>query len=202
MVFQDAMTSLDPVWTIAQQLKSVLSANGSRSRREIADRSHEWLRRVGLPEGDRILRSRPYELSGGMRQRVMLALALCGNPKLLIADEPTSALDASLSRDMMELLVELVRDLGTSLLIVSHDIQLCTEYSDRMLVMYGGRIVEEGPSSSLARDARHPYTMGLLRCVPTLESATLDELPTLSSFLGLFDEPIRRDDVLADRKIS
>jgi peptide/nickel transport system ATP-binding protein len=180
MVFQDAMTSLDPVWTIGSQLSAVLKASGGFSRQERVAQAEAWLRRVGLHDTERVLRSRPYELSGGMRQRVMLAIALCGRPKLLIADEPTSALDASLARDVMELLVELAGELGTALLVVSHDIQLCSEYSDRTLVMYGGRVVEETPSSGLS-EARHPYTKGLLRSIPTLESADLDVLPTIAA---------------------
>lgn len=181
MMFQDAMTSLDPVWTIGSQLLAVLKANNKLSRREAKDKAHDWLQRVGLTDTQRVMKARPYELSGGMRQRAMLALALAGNPRLLIADEPTSALDASLSREAMELLVELTDDFGASLLIISHDIHLCQEYADRTMVMYGGQIVEQGPSRSLARTATHPYTIGLLRCIPTLESANLDELPTLAS---------------------
>jgi oligopeptide/dipeptide ABC transporter ATP-binding protein len=114
-----------------------------------------------------------------MQQRAMIAIALSGTPRLLIADEPTSALDASLSRDAMKLLVELTDEFGTGLLLVSHDIKLCQEFTDRMLVMYGGRIVEEGQSRELAHRANHPYTQALLRSVPTLESADLDELPTI-----------------------
>ncbi|MCW2602681.1 MAG: peptide transporter ATP-binding protein [Pseudonocardiales bacterium] len=181
MMFQDAMTSLDSVWTVGSQLLAVLKANDKLSRREARDKAKDWLQRVGLTDIERVMKARPYELSGGMRQRAMLALALAGNPRLLIADEPTSALDASLSREAMELLVELTDDFGASLLIISHDIHLCQEYADRTMVMYGGEIVEEGPSATLAQTATHPYTIGLLRCIPTLESANLDELPTLAS---------------------
>lgn len=180
MMFQDAMTSLDPVWTIGSQLRAVLRAGGRLTRGERNDRAREWLTRVGLTDTDRVMKARPYELSGGMRQRAMLALALAGSPTLLIADEPTSALDASLSREAMELLVELTGDVGASLLIVSHDIRLCQDYADRMIVMYGGQVVEQGASRTLAGTAVHPYTIGLLRCIPTLESANLDELPTLA----------------------
>ncbi|MEV8547998.1 ABC transporter ATP-binding protein [Streptomyces sp. NPDC051572] len=180
MMFQDAMTSLDPVWTIGSQLRALLRAGAKLTRKEQNERAREWLTRVGLSDTDRVMKSRPYELSGGMRQRAMLALALAGSPKLLIADEPTSALDASLAREAMELLVELTDDFGASLLIVSHDIHLCQDYADRTMVMYGGRIVEHGASRTLAETATHPYTVGLLRCIPTLDSATLDELPTLA----------------------
>jgi oligopeptide/dipeptide ABC transporter ATP-binding protein len=137
------------------------------------------LKKVGLHDTDRVMSSRPYELSGGMRQRAMIAIALSGNPKMLLADEPTSALDASLSRDAMKLLVELTDELGAGLMIVSHDIHLCQEFADRMLVMYGGRIVETGYAASLEFEAAHPYTRALLASVPTLESATLEELPTI-----------------------
>jgi peptide/nickel transport system ATP-binding protein len=178
MVFQDAMTSLDPVWTIGSQLGAVLKAGGGLSRRQRASEAESWLRRVGLNDTERVLRARPYELSGGMRQRVMLAIALCGEPKLLIADEPTSALDASLARDVMELLVGLTTELGTALLVVSHDIQLCSEYSNRTVVMYNGRVVEEATSAELI-SAAHPYTAGLLRSIPTLAGASLDVLPTI-----------------------
>jgi ABC-type dipeptide/oligopeptide/nickel transport system ATPase component len=181
MMFQDAMTSLDPVWTIGSQMHSVLKANDHLSRKASKEKARNWLNRVGLRDTERVLKARPYELSGGMRQRAMLALALAGNPKLLIADEPTSALDASLSREAMDLLVELAEDFGTALLIISHDISLSQEYAERTVVMFEGKIVEQGISSSLAQTATHPYTVGLLQCIPTLESADLEELPTLAS---------------------
>lgn len=179
MVFQDASTSLDPVWTIGSQLVDVVRTTQKVGRREAQGIAGDWLTKVGLTDTRRVLRSRPYELSGGMRQRAMIALALAGTPRLLIADEPTSALDASLARDVMELLVTLAADLGTGILLVSHDIHLCQTYTDRMLVMYGGRIVEEGPSATLERDATHPYTRALLDSVPTLTSSALDKLPTI-----------------------
>jgi peptide/nickel transport system ATP-binding protein len=119
-----------------------------------------------------------------MRQRAIVALALCGQPKLLIADEPTSALDASLSRNTMDLLRELTHDAGASLLIISHDILLCREYSDTTMVMYHGSVVEAEASARLEVAAKHPYTIGLLRCIPTLDSASLDMLPTLESVVG------------------
>ncbi len=188
MMFQDAMTSLDPVWTIGSQMHAVLKANDHLSRKASKERARSWLNRVGLSDTERVLKARPYELSGGMRQRSMLALALAGKPKLLIADEPTSALDASLSREAMDLLVELAEEFATSLLIISHDISLCQEYAERTVVMYRGKIVEEGMSSSLAETATHPYTVGLLQCIPTLESAELDELPTLATVASQFVE--------------
>jgi oligopeptide/dipeptide ABC transporter ATP-binding protein len=180
MVFQDASSSLDPVWTIGSQLCNVIRSTQGVSREGARELAGDWLRKVGLLDTDRVLSSRPFELSGGMRQRAMIAIALSGTPQLLIADEPTSALDASLSRDAMSLLVDLTTEFGAGLLLVSHDIHLCEEFADRMLVMYGGRIVEEGRSRDLAHAAEHPYTQALLRSVPTLNSADLDELPTIA----------------------
>jgi ABC-type glutathione transport system ATPase component len=180
MVFQDAMTSLDPVWTIGSQLGAVLRKAEGLSRSKVAARMEYWLHRVGLSDTDRVLNARPYELSGGMRQRAMLAIALCSRPILLIADEPTSALDASLAREIMDLMVELTEDFGTSLLVVSHDIHLCQEYADRIVVMLNGDMVDDVSAARIEQDATHPYTRGLVECVPTLESADLDELPTLA----------------------
>ncbi|GAA2234680.1 ABC transporter ATP-binding protein [Herbiconiux moechotypicola] len=180
MVFQDAMTSLDPVWTIGSQLAAVLRGAEGLRRSQVRERSEHWLRMVGLHDTERVLGARPYELSGGMRQRAMLAIALCSRPRLLIADEPTSALDASLAREIMDLMVDLTEDFGTSVLVVSHDIHLCQEYADRILVMLGGVIVDDVPAAEAAARATHPYTKGLIECVPTLESAGLDELPTLA----------------------
>jgi ABC-type dipeptide/oligopeptide/nickel transport system ATPase component len=179
MIFQDASTSLDPVWTIGSQLRAVIRATQGGNRKQTTATAVDWLHKVGLTDTERVLGSRPYELSGGMRQRVMIALALSGTPRLLIADEPTSALDASLSREAMELLVTLTEEFGTGLVIVSHDILLCQTYADRMLVMYQGRLVEQGPAATLHEQARHTYTQALFECVPTLESALLDELPTI-----------------------
>lgn len=184
MVFQDAMTSLDPVWSVGSQLLAVLRGSGRTSRQEAVALARDWLRRVGLPDADRVMRARPYELSGGMRQRVMMALALCGQPDLLIADEPTSALDASLARATMDLLLELTSTTRTSLLVVSHDIHLCLDYADRTFVMYHGDLVEQAPSADLATHARHPYTRGLLQCVPTLADVDRDHLPTLDAVMA------------------
>jgi ABC-type dipeptide/oligopeptide/nickel transport system ATPase component len=180
MVFQDAMTSLDPVSTVGSQLVAVLRTQEGIGRAEAREQARSWLARVGLTDTERVLRSRSYELSGGMRQRVMIALALCCRPKLLIADEPTSALDASLAVATMELLVELTDESGAALLMVTHDINLCLRYSHQVFVMNGGEIVERGSPAELRAGARHPYTTGLLQCVPTLDSWDVDELPTMA----------------------
>ncbi|MEK6312272.1 MAG: ABC transporter ATP-binding protein, partial [Curtobacterium sp.] len=183
MMFQDASTSLDPVWTVGEQLVAVLRhATGANRRAARAD-AREWLRKVGLDDTDRVVAARPYELSGGMRQRVMLAIALASAPRLLIADEPTSALDAALSRLSMELMTELGREIGTAMLIVSHDIAMCTEFSDRTVVMNQGRIVDGGRSATFADTATHPYARGLLACVPSFDHLDDAALPTLADYV-------------------
>ena len=186
MIFQDAMTSLDPVWSIGSQLLSVIRRRDRMTRGNARTEAVEWLRRVQLSDPERVLRSRPYELSGGMRQRVMIAVALCSHPKLLVADEPTSALDASLARSVMDLIADLTQVLGTAVLLVTHDISLARHYADRVLVMYGGRIVEEfsGGLHGDVKEARHPYTLGLLGCTPSLDSVNLAELPTIAAAKG------------------
>jgi peptide/nickel transport system ATP-binding protein len=185
MMFQDAMTSLDAVWTVGSQLAAALASNPSVTKADRADRARFWLDQVGLRDHGRVLACRPYELSGGMRQRVMLAIALCGDPQLLIADEPTSALDASLSQDVMELMVQLTEQTHASLLIVSHDIRLCEEFADRIVVMYHGNVVEDIDAADLASKASHPYTRGLVRCVPTLDNYRIDRLPTIDTVADL-----------------
>lgn len=198
MVFQDAMTSLDPVATIGSQFTDVLRGVRRVGRREARALTVEWLGKVGLGgignDAERVLTLRPYELSGGMRQRVMLALALCSEPTLLIADEPTSALDASLSRDVMDLLLDMTHRTGAGLLVVSHDIELCRMYVDRIVVMYHGRIVDVVRAKHVEEDATHPYTLALTECVPTLESSRLRRLPSLS------DEARAEFDRIADER--
>ncbi|GAA4680829.1 ABC transporter ATP-binding protein [Frondihabitans cladoniiphilus] len=199
MVFQDAMTSLEPVWTVGSQLISVLRTESKRSGRKISRKdavreAHEWLNRVGIVDAPRVMGARPYELSGGMRQRVMLAIALSGRPRLLIADEPTSALDASLSREVMELMVTLTEETGAALIIVTHDLNLCLEYAHRVLVMKDGDVVDDEPAKTIRTGAKDPYTQGLLACIPTLASVSVDRLPTLES--------IARDASLAPERLA
>jgi peptide/nickel transport system ATP-binding protein len=193
MVFQDAMTSLDPVATIGSQFSDVIlnsprrpaeASNATESRRKMARRiAAERLASVGLSDARRILRLRPYELSGGMRQRVMLALAMCSRPRLLIADEPTSALDASVSREVMDLLRDTTEANDSALLIVTHDIALCREYVDKVIVMYHGEVVDVCQADRIEETATHPYTLALTACVPDLTSASLTRLPTLEDFM-------------------
>ncbi|MCL8025053.1 ABC transporter ATP-binding protein [Nocardioides bruguierae] len=181
MIFQDAMRSLDPVWTVGSQLLAVLKPG--RSRKEAHRAALGWLDEVGITDPERVMDVYPHQLSGGMRQRVMMAIALASKPSLLIADEPTSALDASLAVTAMRLIVSMAEREDAAVLVITHDIELCRHFADVVVVMYHGEIVETIAASDLDR-AQHPYTRGLVACVPTLASAKLEELPTLASVMG------------------
>ncbi|GAA2071183.1 ABC transporter ATP-binding protein [Microbacterium hatanonis] len=179
VVFQNAMNALDPVWTIESQLITVIRGTTAASASSAKATAADWLARVGLHDIPRVLKARPYELSGGMRQRVMIAIALCSAPRLLIADEPTSALDMTLSRDLLDLIVALTDELDTTLLMISHDIGLCRAYTDWTVVMNRGRIVEQGATDAVTSNPTDPYTRALLDCQPSLSHMDWDRLPTM-----------------------
>lgn len=193
MIFQDAMTSLDPVWTIGQQLVAVQQQVSKVSKKSAFVIACEKLLAIGLRDPERVMKLRPHELSGGMRQRVMTAIALASDPALLIADEPTSALDASMAGEAMRLMVDSAKSKGSAVVVISHDLQLCRRYTDFVIVMYRGKIVEEIPTNQLEH-AQHPYTRGLLSCVPSLETAGVETLPLLEDF---FDGRVAQEKVLA-----
>ncbi len=176
-VFQEPTTSLNPVLTVRTQIGEALALH----RPEIRDRDAEilaWLRKVGITEPEKRLRAYPHELSGGMQQRVMIAMALCCHPKLLIADEPTTALDVTIQKQIMELLAALRRDLGMSLILITHNFGIIRDVADRVAVMFRGRIVETGPTEAVLSRPQHPYTRALLECVPRL-GAKQDRLRTI-----------------------
>ena len=179
MIFQDAMTSLDPVASIAHQFRTVLGRDGRVRRGRTRRESIEWLDRVGIAQPERVLRLHPYELSGGMRQRVMIALALCSSPAVLIADEPTSALDVVVSQRIMDLILSLTAELGTAVIAITHDIELAGKYMDRALVLYQGRMQDLCATRELASPDRSDYTRALIDCVPRLEDYDREYLPTL-----------------------
>lgn len=181
MIFQDAMTSLDPVATIGHQFRAVLEESGLKGRSRIRNEAAEWIDRVGIDRPERVLKLRPYELSGGMRQRVMIALALCSKPQLLVADEPTSALDASVSVSIMELLLDLTNELGTALMMITHDIELARKYTDKTLVLYKGRVQDLCRTEDLEASDRSEYTQALIACVPRLGDHDLPQLDTLAT---------------------
>lgn len=169
MVFQDPVTYLNPVFTIGQQMAEILRAHEPRlSRADVRARSIELLRSVRLPEPEALLARYPHELSGGMRQRVLIAEALAGNPRLLIADEPTTALDVTIQRQVLALIADLVQRLGLTLMLISHDLGVIGAVCRRIVVMYAGTIVEDAPADVLFDGPRHPYTRGLLAAIPDL----------------------------------
>jgi peptide/nickel transport system ATP-binding protein len=168
MIFQEPMTSLNPVLTIRRQLTEGLEVHLDMDPRSAKDRAIELLGLVGIPDAEGRLGNYPHQFSGGMRQRVMIAMALACNPRIVIADEPTTALDVTTQAQLLELMKAMVARFSTSLVIVTHNLGVVARYAERIYVMYSGRIVESGPSEEIFAAPRHPYTIGLLNCVPRL----------------------------------
>ena len=168
MVFQEPMTSLNPVLTIGRQIDETLRAHTKLSRVQRKARTLELLQMVGIPEPQKRMNCYPFELSGGMKQRVMIAMALCCNPKLLIADEPTTALDVTIQAQILLLLKELRQKLDMSIILVSHDLGVVSNFADRVVVMYAGKVVEEGAVRDVIAHPQHPYTKGLIHSIPRL----------------------------------
>jgi len=183
MVFQEPMTSLNPVLTIGRQIAETLQMHQRLGRSAVAERAVEMLNLVGIAEPRRRAGEYPHQLSGGMRQRVMIAMALACNPKLLIADEPTTALDVTIQAQILDLMADLKRRVGAAIMVITHDLGVVAEIAERVIVMYAGRKVEEAKVADLFRAPRHPYTQGLLAAVPKLGSslsgtnARLAEIP-------------------------
>ncbi|MFT7484892.1 MAG: oligopeptide transport system ATP-binding protein [Candidatus Paceibacteria bacterium] len=180
MIFQDPMTSLNPLLTVGQQLREVLEIHKGLGRKEANKRCAQGLDDVGIPSPMERLEQYPHELSGGMRQRVMIAMALLCDPKVLIADEPTTALDVTIQAQVLELMNDLQERRGTAIIMITHDLGVIAGVSDRVHVMYAGKLVETGPVTDLFHAPAHPYTKGLLSSVPSLESDTslsLESIP-------------------------
>ncbi|MFC7064641.1 ABC transporter ATP-binding protein [Brucella rhizosphaerae] len=177
MVLQDPKYSLNPVMTIGKQVAETLKAHGKYSSSEIRKRSISMLEAVQIRDAERVMKLYPHEVSGGMGQRVMIAMMLVAEPELLIADEPTSALDVTVQLEVLGILDKLVAERGMGLIFISHDLRLVSSFCDRVIVMYAGKIVEEIAASDLA-NAKHPYTQGLLNCMPKI-GADQHPLPTL-----------------------
>ncbi|HXJ53793.1 MAG TPA: ABC transporter ATP-binding protein [Burkholderiales bacterium] len=171
MIFQEPMTSLNPAFTVGDQVAEALLRHEKTSRKEAKHNAIEMLRRVRIPSPERRARDYPHRLSGGMRQRVMIAMALACNPQLLIADEPTTALDVTIQAQILELMRALRSELGTAIILITHDLGVIAELADDVIVMYAGKVVERCPVSSLFTEPHHPYTIGLLGSIPRLDLA-------------------------------
>jgi len=185
MIFQEPMTSLNPVLTIGRQLGETLRLHEGLDRKAAETRAVEMLAFVGIPEPRWRLREYPHQLSGGMRQRVMIAMALACNPKLLIADEPTTALDVTIQAQILDLMRDLKHRVGAAIILITHDLGIVAEVAERVMVMYAGRKLEEAPVAKLFRTPRHPYTRGLLGAVPKLGSSLTGSATRLAEIPGL-----------------
>ena len=196
MIFQEPMSALNPVYTVGNQLIEVIRAHNKMTKQEAWEEGIKALKAVGIPEPETRMKNYPFEMSGGMRQRVCIAIAVACHSKLIIADEPTTALDVTTQAQVMELLLSLVKEYGTSIIMITHNLGLVARYADRIYVMYAGRIVESGTTEQILTHPEHPYTKGLLASVPRLDSdkeeslipikgapPSLSNLPSYCSFL-------------------
>ncbi len=171
IIFQEPMTSLNPVYTVGDQIAESVRLHEGLSKKEAMNRAVEMLRRVHIPTPEQRVRDYPHQFSGGMRQRVMIAIALACNPKLLIADEPTTALDVTIQAQILDLIAELKSELGMAVMLITHAMGVVAEVAQRVVVMYAGKVVEEAPVEELFAHPRHPYTQGLIRSIPRIDMA-------------------------------
>jgi peptide/nickel transport system ATP-binding protein/oligopeptide transport system ATP-binding protein len=185
MIFQEPMTSLNPVYKIGHQISEVFFIHQKLSKTESWDRTVDMLGRVNIPSPERRADNYPHQLSGGMRQRVMIAMALACNPEILIADEPTTALDVTIQAQIMDLMMELQEELDTAILIITHDLGVIAQIAHRIVVMYAGKVVEEGQTLDVFEDPKHPYTQALLKSVPRIGGRSQSQRRHLHEITGV-----------------
>ncbi|MBU6223472.1 MAG: ABC transporter ATP-binding protein [Burkholderiales bacterium] len=185
MIFQEPMTSLNPVFTVGDQIGESLRLHAGLNSTQAREQAIEMLRQVGIPAPERRVDEYPHQLSGGMRQRVMIAMALACRPDVLIADEPTTALDVTVQAQIFELLHQLQQDKGTAIMLITHDMGVVAEMADRVIVMYAGRVIEQGRTELVLKAPAHPYTRGLIACLPELGSSLLPQRVELPEIAGV-----------------
>lgn len=189
IIFQDPMTSLNPVYTVGNQIMEAILLHTDKSKAEARERAMELISLVGINEPAKRMKQYPYELSGGMRQRVMIAMALACEPDILIADEPTTALDVTIQAQILELIQELQRKMGMAVIMVTHDLGVIAEICDEIIVMYGGRVCERGTADEIFYNPCHEYTKGLLRSIPTMESKNQRLIPIAGTPINMLNMP-------------
>ena len=189
IIFQDPMTSLNPVFTIGNQLTEAINIHSKKSKDEARARAIEMLQLVGINEPEKRLKQYPFELSGGMRQRVMIAMALACEPDILIADEPTTALDVTIQAQILELMQDLQKKLGMAIIMVTHDLGVIAELCDEIVVMYGGRFCERGTANEIFYNPRHEYTKGLLRSIPNINNMKERLVPIAGTPINMLNMP-------------
>ena len=188
MIFQEPMTSLNPVFTVGQQIMEALMLHTDMDKAKAKERAIEMLKMVKIPLAEKRFNEYPHQLSGGMRQRVMIAMALSCNPKLLICDEPTTALDVTIQAQILDLINELKEKLGTSIMMITHDLGVIAEVADDDMVMYAGKIVEYGKADDIFESPKHPYTNGLMQCIPKLTDEDHTRLSVIPGMVPSFDQ--------------
>jgi peptide/nickel transport system ATP-binding protein/oligopeptide transport system ATP-binding protein len=185
MIFQEPMTSLNPVYTIGNQISEMFILHEKRSKRDSWNRSVEMLKKVQIPAPEKRVHEYPHQLSGGMRQRAMIAMALACNPEILIADEPTTALDVTIQAQILDLMLQLRQDYDTAIMMITHDLGVIAEIAQRVIVMYAGKVVEEAKAIAIFEDPKHPYTQGLLQSIPKLGQRSIQGRQRLKEISGI-----------------
>jgi oligopeptide/dipeptide ABC transporter ATP-binding protein len=185
MIFQEPMTSLNPVYTIGNQISEMFLLHEKRSKRESWNKSIEMLKKVQIPAPEKRVHEYPHQLSGGMRQRAMIAMALSCNPEILIADEPSTALDVTIQAQILDLMMQLKEDFNAAIMLITHDLGVVAEIAQRVVVMYAGKVVEEGDTVAIFEDPKHPYTQGLLKSIPKLGQRSRHGRERLKEITGI-----------------